>query len=182
MVTVRLEPLSQAHVEPLEQMLEDPDVLRFSRVPVPVPVGFGREWFERYDDGRRDGTRVAFAIVDDVSEEFLGVALAPTVDEETRTVELGYLVASHARGRGVATAALRQLTDWTFAELGALRIELVISVDNPASKRVAQRCGYTLEGVHRSVYFKQGLREDIEIWSRLPDDPAPVADPDPGVR
>ena len=182
MVTVRLEPLSQAHVEPLEQMLKDPDVLRFSRVPVPVPVGFGREWFERYDDGRRDGTRVAFAIVDDTTEEFLGVALAPTIDEETRTVELGYLVASHARGRGVATAALRQLTEWTFAALGALRIELVISVDNPASKRVAERCGYTLEGVHRSVYFKQGLREDIEIWSRLPDDPDPVPDPAPDVR
>jgi RimJ/RimL family protein N-acetyltransferase len=171
MVDVRLEPLSEAHVEPLAQMLTDPDVLRFSRVPVPVPLGFGREWFQRYADGRRDGTRVGFAIVDETTDEFLGVALAPTIDEETRTVELGYLVASNARGRGVATAALRRLTDWAFRELGALRIELVISVHNPASKRVAERCGYTLEGVHRSVYFKQGLREDIEIWARLPDDP-----------
>lgn len=182
MATIRLDPLTEAHVEPLGEMLADPDVLRFSRVPVPVPVGFGREWYQRYDDGRRDGSRVAFAIVDEGTDEFLGVALAPTIDEETRTVELGYLVASHARGRGVASAALRQLTEWTFAELGALRIELVISVHNPASKLVAKRCGYTFEGVHRSVYFKQGLREDIEIWSRLPGDPDPMPESAPDVR
>jgi RimJ/RimL family protein N-acetyltransferase len=47
----------------------------------------------------------------------------------------------------------------------------MISVDNPASKRVAERCGYLRDGVLRSLHFKQDLREDTEIWSRLATDP-----------
>jgi RimJ/RimL family protein N-acetyltransferase len=70
----------------------------------------------------------------------------------------------------VATQALRLLTEWGFAELGALRLELFISVDNEASKRVAERCGYVREGVLRSVHLKEDLRVDTEIWSRLPSD------------
>jgi RimJ/RimL family protein N-acetyltransferase len=97
-------------------------------------------------------------------------AMAPEIDRNARTLELGYVVAPAARGRGVATAALRALTDWAFLAEDALRIELLISVQNAASKRVAQRCGYVREGVLRSVYFKQDLSDDIEIWSRLPSD------------
>jgi RimJ/RimL family protein N-acetyltransferase len=67
----------------------------------------------------------------------------------------------------------RLLTEWAFAEAGAQRIQLVIDVENPGSRRVAERCGYVLEGVMRSVAFKNGRRIDVELWSRLPSDPAP---------
>ena len=50
---------------------------------------------------------------------------------------------------------------------------LQISVDNEPSRRVAARCGYVREGVMRSVHVKQELREDLELWSRLPGDPSP---------
>jgi len=151
-------------------MLDDPDILRFTRIPEPSPPGFARAWLERYEEGRAEGTREAFAVVDE-DGHLLGLAVAPTIDRETRTAELGYIVAPAARGRGVATAALRELTEWAFSELGMLRLELQISPGNTASKRVAERCGYVLEGVLRSHYFKQGRREDTELWSRLPADP-----------
>ena len=103
--------------------------------------------------------------------EFLGLALAPAIARDPEwTAELGYAVAEAARGRGVATQALRLLTDWAFAE-GILRAELIISPDNEGSKRVAERAGYVYEGLLRSKYFKGGRREDQEIWSRLPTDP-----------
>jgi RimJ/RimL family protein N-acetyltransferase len=70
----------------------------------------------------------------------------------------------------VATQALRLLSDWAFRELGALRLQLLISVENAASQRVAERCGYVQEGLLRSVYTKPGIREDTQIWSRLPTD------------
>jgi RimJ/RimL family protein N-acetyltransferase len=151
-------------------LLSDRDTVRFTRIPEPVPVGFARTWLERYEEGRADGSREAFAIVD-FGGGFLGLAVAPEVDRETRTAELGYIVAPRARGRGVATAALGRLTEWALSELGMLRLELLIGVDNVASKKVAERCGYALEGVLRSLYFKQGRREDTELWSRLSGDP-----------
>jgi RimJ/RimL family protein N-acetyltransferase len=164
---IELEPFTEAHVPGLESMLDDPAVLRFTRIPEPVPEGFAQTWVARYEEARHDGTREAFAVVED--GEFLGLALAPTIDRETQTAELGYVVAPAARGRGVATEALRQLTEWALAE-GMLRIELLISVDNPASQKVAERCGYVREGVLRNAYVKPGRREDTEIWSRLATD------------
>jgi RimJ/RimL family protein N-acetyltransferase len=144
-------------------------------VPTPVPPGFAQGWIHTYEEERRNGTKEAFAIVDSESGDFLGLALAPRIDQEGSTVELGYIVSGHARGRGVATAALAQLTEWAFSELGALRIELFISSGNEPSKRVAERCGYVREGVLRSAHLKQGIRENTEIWSRLPGDPEPLS-------
>jgi RimJ/RimL family protein N-acetyltransferase len=166
---VRLEPFAEAHVAELEAMLDDPDIVRFTRVPDAAPPGFAREWLGRYEKGRRDGTREAFAAVDP-DGRLVGLALAPQIDRDACEAELGYLVAPWARGRGVATELLRLLTDWAFAEAGILRAELVIDVANLASKRVAERAGYVREGVMRSVDFKAGARIDAELWSRLPTD------------
>jgi RimJ/RimL family protein N-acetyltransferase len=167
---IRLERLGESHLAAVAEMTKDPDVLRFTRVPVPVPAGWEREWLAFYDEGREAGTREAFAVVDAADGSFLGLALAFGIDRDGRQLELGYVVVPQARGRGVATEALRLLTEWAFAELDALRIELWISADNDGSKRVAERAGYRYEGTLRSYHFKQGMRMDFEIWSRLASD------------
>jgi len=100
-------------------------------------------------------------------------ALVPRIDRDAQTVGLGYIVASHARGRGVGTAALRLLTEWAQRDVDAVRIELHISVGNVASRNLAARCGYVREGVLRSMYLKPGVREDTEIWSFIA--PGPLA-------
>lgn len=167
---MRLELFGQSHLEAISVLLEDPDVLRFTRVPAPPPPDFAETWFRFYEDGRREGRREAFAVVDG-DETVVALAVAPQIDLAARSAELGYVVLPSFRGRGVATEALRLLTAWAFSELGALRLELLISVDNDASKRVAERCGYVHEGVLRSLHLKQDVRMDTEIWSRLPSDP-----------
>jgi RimJ/RimL family protein N-acetyltransferase len=167
---VTLEPLGAAHAADVALLTTDPDVLRFTRVPDPPPARFVETWLAAYEDGRKDGTRDAFAIVGADDGEFLGVAVAPQIDRVARTAELGYVVAPLARGRGVASEALGLMTEWAFDELGMERLELLISVENEASKRVAARCGYVREGVMRSHYVKGEVREDTELWSRLPSD------------
>jgi RimJ/RimL family protein N-acetyltransferase len=163
-------PLAEEHLDDVAALVDDPEVLRHTRVPEPPPPDFARQWLERYEEGRRDGTREAFAAVD-AAGRFLGLALAPQIDRAGREVELGYIVAPHARGRGVATAMLEELTRWAFAEAEALRIYLIIDVENGASSRVAQRCGYVREGVMRSTHLKDDIRVDATLWSRLPSDP-----------
>jgi RimJ/RimL family protein N-acetyltransferase len=170
-VAIRLEPFDAGHLGAFTAMFDDSDMLRFTRLPTVPPPGYAETWLGRYEDGRRDGTSEAFAVVDAETGEFLGIGVAPRIDDEARTLELGYVVAPAARGRGVATETLRLLTDWSFSERGILRVELFISAENEASKAVATRCGYVREGALRSAYFKEGLREDTEIWSRLPADP-----------
>jgi RimJ/RimL family protein N-acetyltransferase len=168
MTQVRLVPFGREHLAGFNAMLHDPDVIRYTRVPEPVPDRFAESWAARYEAGRSDGTRDNFAIVD-ADDAFCGVAVAPAIDRDEQTAELGYVVAADARGRGVAAEALRQLTDWAF-EQGLVRLYLLISEQNPASKKVASRAGYRFEGVMRSVYMKPGVREDTEVWARLSSD------------
>ena len=145
-------------------------MLRFTRFPASPPTDFGERWLERYDAGRAAGTMEAFAILD-ADDRFAGLAVAPRIDETARTAELGYVVLAAARGRGIATEALRILSAWAFAERELLRLELLITSSNEPSKRVAERAGYLREGVLRSLWVKDGVREDTELWSRLPTDP-----------
>jgi RimJ/RimL family protein N-acetyltransferase len=169
---VRLVPLDDEHLPDVAALVADPDVVRFTRFPAPLPAGFIAQWHARYRDGHAAGTRAAFVIVD-AAGAFLGLALAVRIDSVAREAELGYMLAPDARGRGVATHALCQLSDWAFGTLGAQRLGLLISTDNQASSRVAQRAGFTREGVLRSLYVKEGLRSDTEVWSLLPSDARP---------
>jgi RimJ/RimL family protein N-acetyltransferase len=172
MPPVRLELLNESHLAAVAAIVADPDVLRFTRVPEPTPPDFPQRWLETYEAGRRDGTREAFAAVED-DGRLVGLALAFGIDRTEGEVEQGYIVAPAERGRGLGAAILRALTDWAFAEAGALRIRLIIDTVNVASLRVAERSGYVREGVLRSLHFKGGRRIDAVLLSRLPSDPAP---------
>lgn len=171
---LRLELFTEAHLPAFEEIVDDPEVLRFTRFPAPPEPGFATAWYARYQAGRREGRGEAFAAMS-ADGTFVGVALAPHIDAVASEMELGYLVTPAARGKGVGTEMLRQLTTWAFTERDVLRATLLIDVANVASQRVAVRAGYTLEGVLRSMYFKPGApRGDVQLWSRLPSDPPPA--------
>src|SRR4051812_25470331 len=110
-------------------MLSDPDIRRFTRVPEPPPEGFSRTWYERYEAGRADGSREAWAALGD-DGEVLGIGMAPKIDREGRECELGYMVAPQARGRGVASEMLRGLTRWALEDERLVRAELLVDTEN----------------------------------------------------
>ena len=166
---IRLEPLAPAHLAELLALADDPDVVRFTRVPAGADETFARRWIGRYQGGWQDGSSAGFAIRDH-DAGFLGFAGVVDLDLEHREGEIGYMVAPSARGRGIAPRAVELLTRWGFDELGLIRLELRIDVENPASERVAERSGYVREGVLRNVHFKEGLRCDLAVWSRLRQD------------
>ena len=170
---VRLEPLAGTHTPHVARLVTDPDVLQFTRVPDPPPADFPSRWVATYEDGRRDGSREGFAVFDGAGR-FVGLALAPDVDRAAREAELGYIVTPEARGRGFASEMLKRITRWAFDEAQIIRAFLIINVDNHASLRVADRCGYVREGVLRSIHLKDGLRVDAALYSRLRTDAEPA--------
>jgi len=170
MIELRLVPLTEAHLPAVAAVAGEAQVARYTRFPVPIPPGWVEQWFQRYQAGRADGTREAFAAVSVADGRFLGLALAPGIDEEAREMELGYLVDPSVRRQGVATELLRQLTDWALRERQALRLTLMIDASNVGSIRAAERAGYRFEGTLRDAYVKPGIRADTQLWSRLASD------------
>lgn len=167
---IRLEPLREQHLEGLAALGQDPLVAQNTRVPEPWPEGFERKWLELYEQGRRDGKREGYAVVDVETGAFLGIAGVVDIHPDANQGEIGYALAPEARGRGLATRAVELVTSYALDELGLERVELQIATGNDASIRVAEKCGYTREGVLRSLYVKPGRRGDFVIYSKLPAD------------
>ena len=159
-------PLVPSHAAGVAALVDDEEVREYTRVPTRPSADFADEWIARYDEGWREGSRAGFAI-ETHDGEFLGLGLFVSIEQEGRQGEIGYVVGPAARGRGVATRTLQLLTDWGFTGLGLERIELWIDVTNAGSERVAERVGYVHEGVLRSYWFKEDIRRDFGIWSRL---------------
>jgi RimJ/RimL family protein N-acetyltransferase len=167
---VRLEPLDRRFVPDFEALTQDPDVVRYIRVPTERPDDFAEAWIATYVQCWEDGTRAGFAILDEADGAFLGMVALVRLDLDVAEGELGYIVAPEARGRGVAGRTIRLIADWAFREVGLARLEAWVDVTNEPSKRVAERAGFTFEGVRRSVHFKDDQRADMAIYSLLPDE------------
>ena len=114
--------------------------------------------------GRTEETTLA--VVDEASGRVLGgIGMRWTED----VVEIGYWARADARGRGVTTRALLLVTGLAF-EQGAGRVQLRADVENVASRRVAEKAGFTAEGVLREVHWnpRLGRRQSWVMYSILP--------------
>jgi RimJ/RimL family protein N-acetyltransferase len=148
----------------------DPDIARFTLLPSQLGPDFLDRWLGRYEDGWQDGTCAGFAVRAADDGRLIGFAAYVQLSLEAEEGEIGYVIDPAARGHGAATRSVELLTAWGFAALALQRIELHIAPGNAASTRVAERAGYRLDGVLRNTHFKEGLRTDTAIWSRLSTD------------
>jgi RimJ/RimL family protein N-acetyltransferase len=78
---------------------------------------------------------------------------------EREAAETGYWVKREARGRGVATAALRLMAAFAFERVGVERLELMAETPNVASQRLAEKLGFRREGVARGYLASRGERD-----------------------
>jgi [ribosomal protein S5]-alanine N-acetyltransferase len=88
--------------------------------------------------------------------------------------ELSYqLYGDRFAGRGYATEAVQLVVDYLFANKKQHRIHLVIVPENAASRRIAEKCGFVLEGTARGALFNDGRSQDVLLYSLLRTDPRP---------
>jgi RimJ/RimL family protein N-acetyltransferase len=137
----------------------DPEMTRWTPVPVPFTREEARRRLtEAWPSMWADGTGATFAVVVAVSAEVLAwVALFGIADG---AAEVGWATWSGARGQGVASDAVAAVCRWGLAALRLDRIEALIAVGNFASLAVAQKCGFTVEGVRRQSMNLRGTRYD----------------------
>ena len=84
-----------------------------------------------------------------------------------RSVELGYWLAEPYWGKGIATEAVRAMTEWGFAHLDINRIFAYVFGWNPASARVLEKAGYLYEGRMRQAVCKDGQMTDLLVYGMV---------------
>jgi ribosomal-protein-alanine N-acetyltransferase len=88
--------------------------------------------------------------------------------------ELSYqLYDDRYAGRGFVSEAVQLMVDYLFGVKKQHRIQLVIVPENAASRRIAEKCGFALEGTARGAFFNDGRNQDVLIYSLLRTDPRP---------
>lgn len=90
-----------------------------------------------------------------------------TIAPETRSVEMGWLLRSDARGQGLATEAAGAILDLAFGEAGATLVVAVVAGDNQSSAKLALRLGFRLAASRREASTFVLSREDYAAGSRL---------------
>jgi RimJ/RimL family protein N-acetyltransferase len=133
------------------------------------------DWLDRQRAQVADGTTACWALRDPADGRLLGHLGLREIDPVLGGARVGYWTMPAARGRGVASTALRRASAWAFSELGLHRIELAHAVGHEASCAVARRSGYPLEGVLRQALpDSYGAWHDLHLHARLASDPEPA--------
>ena len=162
-----LRPPEQADLPLVRGAAADPYIPQITSIPSPFTEEAGHEWLARQRQKSDDG-EWAFVVREAGADEpvaFTGIGRL----RDPSVAQTGYWVLDHARRRGVATATLRLVLRFAFAELELHRVQALIEPWNEASVRVAENCGLRREGLLRGYYRGR----DVFMYAILADDPRP---------
>jgi RimJ/RimL family protein N-acetyltransferase len=99
------------------------------------------------------------------------------IDWQARQCETGYWVRKSAHGQGIATEAANAMLRFAFGPLAMRRVGLTHSAGNEASRRIAQRLGFSLEGIQQAANLLPGGRfADRYCYARLDTENLPALD------
>jgi [ribosomal protein S5]-alanine N-acetyltransferase len=111
----------------------------------------------------QSGPESVYAI--EVGGEAAGaIGIHPRINEERHTAEIGYWLGETFWGRGIATAAVRRLSQRALNEMDLYRLFANVFASNQASMRVLEKAGFQREGVLRRAVVKEGVLMDAVVY------------------
>src|SRR5690349_13742611 len=102
-----------------------------------------------------------------LNDQMVGGMLFFPIDHHMRATEVGYWLGQQAAGRGLMTRSLRAMLRYPFDLLHLNRVIIQADVKNARSRAVAERLGFTLEGIRRQVWEHNGQMVDLASYSLL---------------
>ena len=115
-----------------------------------------REWVKSYENDN------CYNWVMEYEGHCIGTISVVRQSDRNESAELGYDLGCNYWNKGLMTEAAKAVIRFLFEEVGCHRVVIRHAVKNPASGRVAQKCGLTYEGTHRET-FKSRDGEFLDI-------------------
>lgn len=133
------------------------------RFPYPYTAADADQWIRQAIE---ETPQTHFAIVTQGSV-IGGIGLELGTDIFRRSAEIGYWLGEPFWGRGIATAAVRAITNDAFSTFNLCRIYAGVFEWNPASMRVLEKAGYMREGRLKKSVFKDGKVIDQCLYAMI---------------
>jgi [ribosomal protein S5]-alanine N-acetyltransferase len=135
-------------------------------IPHPYPDGAAEQWIATHAENFNVGDSATFAIALRTTSELCG-AIGLDISRRHRRAELAYWTGVPYWNQGYATEAAAALLTYGFTALQLHRIHARHVTRNPASGRVMQKIGMTLEGIQREHFHKGDRFEDVANYGIL---------------
>jgi RimJ/RimL family protein N-acetyltransferase len=161
---VTLRELRLSDAPSLLAFLTTEEVTRFISPPPTTIAGFERfiEWTHRE---RAAGHYVCFGIVPDGYDQAVGIFQVRQLNGSFHTAEWGFAMGSNFWGTGLFIESARAVVEFTFAAIGADRLEARSCVQNGRGNGALQKLGAMREGVLRQSFLRNGEYHDQVLWS-----------------
>ncbi len=151
----------------LREILEDPDVMRYSGLDVNQfmkTADAELNWFKQLDAGS-DGVRWVITLRDD--DGYIGDLGFLEIDGDNHRAEVSYkLSRSHWNG-GIMTEALKGILGYGFTVLGLNKVTAQVHIENKASQHLLKKLGFKVEGTLREHEYLYGQYADVITFGLL---------------
>lgn len=167
---ITLRPADSRDAEALVIACTDPESTKWTMLAPGYDLQRAHGFITEYAPGWWQRKQGAVWVIADPQDHYAAQIDLRVYESDPQVADVGFLASPHARGRGYMTAALRAAARFGICELGLKRIEWKAHVGNDASRRVAEKAGFTMEGVLRQGCVARGERFDAWLASFLPED------------
>ena len=156
--------LEKADAEPLFYGLRNQPEFLYYTNKKPVTIEEQLEIFEALDEKYENKEYYNWGIELKETGTIVGM-INFHVENRNDSVEFNYATDNRFWGKGIMTEALRVVTKFAIEKMMVNRIQGGCIVENLASKRVIEKCGYEFEGVLRAFVKLEDGYHDMNMYS-----------------
>lgn len=129
-----------------------------------------RNWIVETQDNWEKGKEYCFKVSNKNSMRQIGEVRINHINYSHNFANITFITRTGEEGIGVITKAVKKIIDICFSNLHLNRVELYMSVNNHASKKIAEKVGAKLEGIMRNRVVRKNKIEDAYLYSIIKGD------------
>lgn len=130
------------------------------------PLEARYEWLDwvnkHYQLATKETARIMLAITLKETGALIGMVGIGNKEEVDNEIEIAYFISEEHSGNGYVTEAAKAMLGWAFETLGMEYIIAIVELDNYASQRVAEKCGF--EKIETRMIFNSGESEEKPFY------------------
>jgi RimJ/RimL family protein N-acetyltransferase len=166
-LTIR--PLGDADLEAIVFAASDPLTQRWLPLPRPYLVDHARGFVHDIAPAAQASGRGLIRAIE-CEGKLAGAVDFKSTDWNNGETEIGYWTHPAFRGRGIMVEAVTAMAHYALTEADLERVVVRVAPGNTASARVAEKAGFTREGVARNAGYIHDGRVDLVIFSLIRSD------------
>jgi ribosomal-protein-alanine N-acetyltransferase len=164
---LKLRQFNASDVGELFALRSNKSIMQFIPRPLAKSKNDAEQLIQRFNDSIHANEAITWAITLKSDNTVIGTIGYVKIDKANYRAELGYLLDSKHRGKGIMMEAVSSAVKYGFESLRLHSIEAVVHPDNKASSKLLLNSSFVREGSFKDFQFFEGKFLDADIYTRI---------------